>query len=155
MRFWLSDSDLTSATMSFFSALYLRSCAGDSVSFLQLVLDVLVLQAAQLLVGVGDAVEGLQHLRLELGLHRRQRDRILQIVVVVEAFGAAARLRRRSRRAGSAARWRARRVRRICAAQRLGGAGRGHVDLRRLLAVGAGVGRLEVDDVAQQDLGRR
>ncbi len=30
---------------------------------------------------------------------------------------------------------------------------RGVVDLRRLLAVGAGVGRFEVDDVAQQDLG--
>ena len=29
----------------------------------------------------------------------------------------------------------------------------GHVDLRRLLAVGAGVGRLEIDDVAQQNLG--
>ena len=36
--------------------------------------------------------------------------------------------------------------------ERLGGAGRGHVDLRRLLAVGAAVGLLEVDDLAQQDL---
>ncbi len=125
----------------------------------QLVGDVLVLQAAQLLVSVGDAVERLEHLRLELGLHRRQRHRILQIVVVVEAFGrrrglavetggrglrrgggrdAFARRRRRSRQRGGR--------------HGFGGAGRGHVDLRLFLAVGAGVGRFEVDDVAQQNL---
>jgi hypothetical protein len=36
----------------------------------QLVLDVLVLQAAQPLMGIGDLVEGLDHLGLELGLDR-------------------------------------------------------------------------------------
>ena len=37
---------------------------------LELVLDVLVLQLAQPLVGVGDLVEGLDHLRLQFGFHR-------------------------------------------------------------------------------------
>ena len=46
-------------------------------------LGVLVLQLAHLAVGFGDAVEGLDHLRLELGFHRRQRQRVLEIVVVV------------------------------------------------------------------------
>ena len=50
---------------------------------LQLELDVLVLQAAELLVEVGDLVEGLDHLRLELGLHRGERQGVLEIVVVV------------------------------------------------------------------------
>ncbi len=36
--------------------------------------------------------------------------------------------------------------------ERLGGARRRHVDFRRVLAVGAGIGRLEIDDVAQEDL---
>src|SRR5438132_11001388 len=39
----------------------------------QLVLDVLVLQAAQPLVGVGNGVEGFEHLGLELGLDRGER----------------------------------------------------------------------------------
>ena len=52
-----------------------------------------------------------------------------------------------------AARSRARRARRSRAASASGAPRRGHVDLRRVLAVGAGIGRLEVDDVAQQDLG--
>ncbi len=152
MRFWLSDSDLTSATISFFSALYLRSWAGDSDSFLSLFSTLLVLQPAQLLVGVGDAVEGLQHLGLELGLHRGKRDRVLQIVVVVEAVGRGRRraleaLGRSLRRGGGGDAFADLR------GQRLRGAGRGHVDLRRLLAVRAGVGRFEIDDVAQQNLG--
>ena len=117
----------------------------------ELVLDILILQAAQLLVGVGDAVESFEHLRLELGLHRRKRHGILHIVVVFEAFGARRRIavetgRRRLRSGG-------RRALALLRGERFGGAGRGHVDLRRLLAVRAGVGRLEVDDVAQQDLG--
>ena len=57
---------------------------------LELVLDVLVLQAAQPLVAVGDRVEGLQHLRLELGLDRGERERALHVVVV--AIGCALRL---------------------------------------------------------------
>ena len=84
MRFWLSDRDLTSATTSFLSSLYLRSCEGVSASFLRLVLDVLILQPAQFLVSVGDPVEGFEHFRLQLRLHRRKRDGILHVVVVVE-----------------------------------------------------------------------
>ena len=52
----------------------------------QLVLDVLVLQAAQALVGIGDVVEGLDHLGLELGLDRGERKRIFHVVVVEIAF---------------------------------------------------------------------
>src|SRR5207244_1171279 len=52
----------------------------------QLVLDVLVLQAAQPLVGIGDVVEGLDYLGLELGLDGRKRERVLHIVVVEVAF---------------------------------------------------------------------
>src|SRR5262249_8811245 len=48
----------------------------------QPILDVLVLQSAQALVGVGDLVEGVHHLRLELGLDRGERERGLEIVVV-------------------------------------------------------------------------
>ena len=89
-------------------------------------------------------------LRLEVGLHRRQRDGILEIVLVVEAVG-------RRRLALEPFRRRLRRGRRRHAvAGRIGRrrrAGGGIIGLRRLLAVGAGVGRLEIDDVAQQDLG--
>ena len=49
---------------------------------LELELDVLVLQPAQPLVGVGDVVEGLQHLGLELGLDRGERERALHVVLV-------------------------------------------------------------------------
>ncbi len=74
--------------ISSFSFLYLRSCAGDSDVVLQPELDVLLLQAAQPLEGVGDGVEGLDHLGLELGFDRGERERALHIVVVVEiAFG--------------------------------------------------------------------
>ena len=50
----------------------------------ELELDVLVLQPAQPLVGVGDGVEGLDHLGLELRLDCGDREPILHIVVVVE-----------------------------------------------------------------------
>src|SRR6267378_1651438 len=50
----------------------------------QLVLDVLVLQAAQPLVGIGDIVERLDHFGLEFGLDGGKRKRVLHIVVVVE-----------------------------------------------------------------------
>ena len=62
--------------------LVLRSWAARA-SRLELVVDVLVLQAAQPLVGIGDGVEGLQHLGLELGFDRGERVAILHIVVVV------------------------------------------------------------------------
>ena len=52
----------------------------------QLVVDVLILQAAQALERVGDGVEGLQHLGLELRLDRGERHRILEIVLVQIAF---------------------------------------------------------------------
>ena len=48
-----------------------------------LVADFLVLQLAQRLVGLGDAVEGLEHLRLELGFHRRERDARIVVLVVI------------------------------------------------------------------------
>ena len=54
---------------------------------LQPVLDVLLLQAAQLLVLVGDLVEGLDHARLQLGLDGRKRHRVLELVVVHVGFG--------------------------------------------------------------------
>ena len=87
MRAWLSRSDFTSAMISSLSFLYLRSCDGDSVVALQAQLDVLVLQAAQLLERVGDIVEGLDDLRLQLGLDRGERERALHVVVVEIALG--------------------------------------------------------------------
>ena len=65
---------------------------------LELELDVLVLQAAQPLVGVGDVVEGLQHLGLELGLDGGKRERILHIVIVEIALGRRLRARLAVRR---------------------------------------------------------
>ena len=54
---------------------------------MKLVGDVLLLQAAQLLVVVGDLVEGLDHLRLQLGLDGRERHLVLELVVVHVGFG--------------------------------------------------------------------
>src|SRR4029077_12411882 len=48
----------------------------------QLVVDVLLLQAAQPLELIGDGVESLEHLWLELGLDRGERHRIFEIVLV-------------------------------------------------------------------------
>ena len=87
MRAWFSRSDFTSTMISSFSFLYLRSCARRQRLVLQPVLDVLLLQAAQLLVLVGDLVEGLDHLRLQLGLDGRERHRVLELVVVHVGFG--------------------------------------------------------------------
>ena len=59
----------------------------------QPVLDLLVLQLAQLLVGVGDDVERLHHLRAQFGFHRRQRQArlvLVFLVVVDQAAGVAA-----------------------------------------------------------------
>src|SRR5215470_17034802 len=104
-------------------------------------LNLLILQLAQPLVRGGNVVEGLEHLWLELGLHGGEREGILVLVLVVEiAFNAAfaailgtdgglSGCRRGRRQAdGCGPRWR-----------RLG--------LRPL------VGCLQVDDVAQQNLG--
>ena len=144
---------------------------------LQLELDVLVLQAAELLVEVGDAVEGLDHLRLELGLHRGERQGVLVIVLVVLLGGDAGALgldlvdllavgggeRRRRlarRRRPGAARLRlavARGRLPLCRAAASGAVGAGCAVGRRrrrdgVLGVGAGIGRLEVDDVAEENL---
>ena len=141
----------------------------------QLALDVLLLQAAQPLEGVGDVVEGLQHLGLELGLDGGERHRILEIVLVEIGIGERGFLaallavgpggaalgagglergrgrRRRRRRHGL------RRLRHEAGARR----GRGAtlprsaaVGRRRpayLLGVGARIGRFEIDDVAQEN----
>ena len=73
--------------ISSFSFLYLRSCDGDSEFVLQAQFDVLLLQLAQPLVFVGDGVEGFQHLRLQLGLDRGKRHRVLELVVLHVGFG--------------------------------------------------------------------
>ena len=86
MRAWLRRSDFTSAMISSLSFLYLRSWCGRQRAALELELDVLVLEPAQPLVGIGDLVEGLEHLRLELGLDRGERHRAFEIVLVELAF---------------------------------------------------------------------
>src|SRR5262249_12320006 len=135
----------------------------------QLVLDVLVLQAAQPLVGVGNIVEGLDHLWLELGLDGGERQRVLHIVVVEIALAGRALVAlailpvAALGRALERDRWRCRRYRRL---HRYGGAGnrrrtgRRHDRLavgadhrrRHALGVGTGIGRFEIDDVAREDL---
>ena len=89
------------------------------------------LQAAQLLVVVGDGVEGFEHARLQLGLHGRERHVVLHVVVVELALGRGHALLGLGR---------------LFFGLALGET----VHLRRALAVGAGVGGLEVDDVAQK-----
>src|SRR6185437_3641957 len=54
---------------------------------LQAEFDILLLQAAQALERIRDGVEGLDHLRLQLGLDGGERQRILHIVFVVIALG--------------------------------------------------------------------
>jgi len=50
-------------------------------------LDILLLQTAQSLIGVGDVVECFEHLGLELGLDRGERKRVLHFVFVEIALG--------------------------------------------------------------------
>ena len=109
---------------------------------LELVLDILVLQAAQLLVGVGDPVEGFEHLGLEFGLHRRERYGILHIVFFLEGVFGDRRLVESGRRIAR------RRGRRFAFGLRLGLSFR----LRLLLGFRAGVSGLKIDDFAQQNL---
>ena len=136
----------------------------------ELELDVLVLQAAQPLVGVGDVVEGLQHLGLELGLDRGERQRVLDVVVVevglggcgflaaflAVAVGGAGLERRRAMRRGGRRRWRRRRGMRRRTASRPQARPAAHrrpaPARRHRLGVGARIGRFEIDDVAQEDL---
>src|SRR5262249_45056890 len=51
----------------------------------QLHLNPLILQLTQPLVRGGNVVEGLEHLRLELGLHGGEREGILILILVVES----------------------------------------------------------------------
>ena len=160
----------------FLDLLVLALLRGRERLVLQLVRDVLVLQAAQPLVLVGDLVEGLEHLRLQLGLDRGERQRILHVVVVQVGFadrralaflGRAVGAVRRAAAAGSspaardgtgsrpAAPTAAPRPRpgppggrRPAAAGAPAAAGFGHA----LHGVGARIGRFQVDDVAQEDL---
>src|SRR2546427_8574182 len=55
-----------------------RSTLFPYTTLFRSVLDVLVLQAAQPLVGVGDVVERFKHLGLELGLDGGERERVLR-----------------------------------------------------------------------------
>ena len=130
----------------------------------------LVLQAAQPLVGVGDGVEGLEHLGLELGLDGGERHRVLEIVLVhlgIADGGLERRLpRRRAAPAGCG-------LNGVAAGGAEGGAtacggcgakpgtpaprappaaSPGSAGRRHVLGVGAGIGRFEIDDVAQEDL---
>ena len=160
--------------ISSLSFLYLRSCAGESVVAAQPVLDVLLLQAAQPLVVARDRVEGLQHLGLELGLDRGERERVLHVVVVDVAFAG-----RRLAAAASSLRTSYLALNGVAAAGAVAGAaacgigaapkpGLGAPGLgsapgtpgapgmpgagRHRLGVGTRIGRLEIDDVAQEDL---
>ncbi len=170
--------------ISSLSFLYLRSCAGDSEEDLQAEFDVLLLQAAQALEAVGDVVEGLDHFRLQLGLDRGERQRILHVVFVVIALGGGlgrilrllAVLARFARRAWCT--WRhCATLNGVAAAGAAGGAAGGCTTCKCgtpgtgvapgtcatglpsgpitggciFLRVGAGVGRFQVDDVAQED----
>ena len=105
-------------------------------------LDAPVLQLAELAVGVGDVVEGLQHLGLELGLHGRQRHGVLEVLLLLDLALGTRRAVRGLLVVGGGRRWRRRRA----------DCGRRHRGRRRL-GLGTLVGRLQIDHVAQQDLG--
>ena len=105
-------------------------------------LNLLILQLAQLLVRGGNVVEGLEDLRLELGLHGGERDSILVLILVVELAVNAAFAAILGTDGGLSG----------------GRRGRRHVDDRdhgrwRRLGLRPFVGRPQVDDLAQQDLG--
>ena len=104
---------------------------------LQLRLDVLLLQSAQLFIGRSDAVEGFKHLRLQFRFHSRKRDIVLEIVVVEFAF-----------RNG--------RLFPFSERLRLGTLNRNAhnaFDLRNIFSLRAGIGRLKINNIAQQNLG--
>ena len=133
----------------------------------QLVVDVLVLQSAQAFERIGDGVEGLQHLGLELGLDGGERHRVLEIVLVQVAFAERAFLRLLlavaavqrlglERRGGRWGRRRSHRLRRNDREERGRPRGRGgrRIDARHgsryRLGVGPGIGRFEVYNVVQE-----
>ena len=137
---------------------------GRERGVLELELDVLVLQAAQPLVGIGDVVEGLQHLGLELGLDGGERERVLHVVVVEIASGRALGLPLAVALIGGGRLERSSvsRRRRLRQRQRTRDRHAGHrydrlavgADhrARHRLGVGTGIGRFEVDDIPKEDL---
>ena len=135
----------------------------------QLVVDVLVLQSAQAFEGIGDGVEGLQHLGLELGLDGGERHRVLGIVLVGVAFAECAFLRLLfaaadvqrlglERRGGRWRRRRSHRLRRHNREERWRARGHGGRRIaarhgsRHRLGVGAGIRRFEVYNVVQEHI---
>src|SRR5579883_669922 len=158
-----------------FQLLVLALLRGRERGALEAELDVLLLQPAQALVLARHRVEGLQHLRLELGLDRGERERVLHVVLVHLAFAGgrcavallpAVHLVLRLERGRGGRRRRGRRdrrdrrgdgtARRVHAGAgfgaRLGRRTRHHGRGRHRLGVGSRIGRLEIDDVAQEDL---
>src|SRR5690606_17042705 len=110
----------------------------------KLVLDMLVLHLAHLAVGLGDAVEGFHHLRLEFGFHGREREVVLVLVVLVlfllgAAFLVVGGLGGASATGGFG-------IVLVILLASAGGGRLGHLGVR------PGIGGFEVDDVAQQDL---
>ncbi len=144
---------------------------------MQAELDVLLLQAAQPLERVGDVVEGLDHFRLELGFDGGERQGILHVVFVVIALGrglgrilrllalGGGSFARRLERGGGGRRGGRRHRLHDLQVRRAGHRGGARDDGLRnrlavgaddhrhlhLLGVGAGIGRFQVDDVAQED----
>ena len=129
---------------------------------LELELDVLILQAAQPLVGISNGVEGLQHLGLQLRFDRGQRERVLEIVVIHLAYAdrrlaggfAILVVALGNKRGGCSrsGRWRGhlRRLRRR--ARHDGAILARRASRRHPLGVGTRIGRFEIDDIAQEDL---
>ncbi len=87
MRAWFSRSDFTSAMISSLSFLYLRSCDGDRLSLFRRSSMSWSCRRRSFLKRVGDGVEGLDDLRLELGFDRGERERALHVVFVEIALG--------------------------------------------------------------------
>src|SRR5262249_51068394 len=128
--------------------------------------DVLVLQPAQALVGIGDIVERLHHFGLELSLNGRKRERVLHIIVVefslarwALAHFAILRISARQRRLegswGRGRGWRRRRLRkRRHPGYRLQANGppiRTDDWARYGYGIGPRIGGFQIDDVTQKD----
>jgi hypothetical protein len=155
----------------FFQLLVLALLRRRQRGVLQAELDVLLLQTAQALEAAGNSVESLDHFRLEFGFDRCERQRILHVVFVVIALGGglarvlllsfgggfAGRPKRCRDRRGGRRRYRLHDLQMRRAGNRDDGDRNrlavGADDHRHLhlLGVGAGVGRFEIDDVAEEN----